>query len=161
MSNAFFICALNTSTFWFAGEVDYGAEEVGAAADGLPITANGLPTITDGLPSSLGFGDGEQGGAGEEVDAGDEDLDVDEDAPCASLALPAHAYSTVKLQSAVANPSSIALSYAQPASFIEHDVACHVHAVCHWVEHEVGLSPLCVADEDPRRAAIVEHVDMV
>jgi hypothetical protein len=92
---------------WFAGEVYCGAGEVKAAADGLPTTA-------DGLPSSLGFGDDEQGRVGEEVGAGDEDLDVDKDAPCASLALPAHAYSTVKLQSAVANPSSTALSHAQP-----------------------------------------------
>jgi hypothetical protein len=36
-----------------------------------------------------------------------------------------------------------------------------VHAPCHRVEHAVGLSPFCIADEDPRRAAIVELDDVV
>ena len=42
------------------------------------------------------------------------------------------------------------------ASFIEHDVARHAHVLCRRVKHAVGLSPLCVADEDPWRAAIVK-----
>ena len=46
-------------------------------------------------------------------------------------------------------------------SFIEHDVACHVHAPCRQVEHAICLSPLYVADEDPRRATIVKLADVV
>ena len=46
-------------------------------------------------------------------------------------------------------------------SFIEHDVARHAHMSCRRVEHAVGLSPLCVADEDLRRAALVELADVV
>ena len=46
-------------------------------------------------------------------------------------------------------------------AFIEHDVACHLHTPRHRVEHAVGLSPLCIADEDPRRAAIIEFANVV
>ena len=94
------------------GEVSYSAREVRAATDGLPTTTNGLPTTVDGLPSSHGFGDGERGEVGEEVSAGDEDPDVDEDAPCAPSASPTHAYSTVKSRNVVADPSSTARSHA-------------------------------------------------
>ena len=94
------------------GEVGCGAGEVEAATDGLPTTADGLPSTADGLSSSLGFGDVERGGVGEEGEAGDEDPYVDEDAPCASLAPLAHAYSTMKSRSVVTDPSSTALSHA-------------------------------------------------
>jgi hypothetical protein len=83
---------------WCAGEVGCSAREVGI--------------VVDGLPSFPGFGDGECGGADEEVGAGDEDLDVDEDAPCAPSAPPTHAYLTVKSWSVAADLSSIALSHA-------------------------------------------------
>ena len=106
---------------WYTGEISYddieigcGAGEVRAAIDGLPTTTDGLPTTIDELLSSPGFGDDERGGVGEEVGAGDEDPYVDEDAPCASSAPPAHAYSMVKSRSEVADPSSTALSHAQP-----------------------------------------------
>ena len=95
-------------------EVSCGARKVRAATDGLPTIADGLPTTIDGLLSSPRFGDGERGGVGEEVGSGDEDPYIDEDAPCASSAPPAHAYSTVKLRSAVADLSSTTLSHAQP-----------------------------------------------
>jgi hypothetical protein len=97
-----------------AEEVSYGAGEVSTVADKSSAVADGLPTTADGLPSSLEFGDGERGGADEEVDAGDEDPDVDKDAPCAPSAPPTHMYSMVKSQSAAADPSSTALSHAQP-----------------------------------------------
>ena len=47
------------------------------------------------------------------------------------------------------------------ASFIEHNVARHAHTPCRRGEHAVGLSPFCVANEDPRRAAIIELANMV
>jgi len=97
-----------------ADEVGCGAGEVGAAADGLSTTADGLPTIVDGLPSSPGFGDGEHGEADEEVSADDEDPDVDVDVPCAPSTPSIHVYLMVKSQSTVADPSSTALSHAQP-----------------------------------------------
>jgi hypothetical protein len=128
--------------------------EVGAAADELPTTIDGLPTTTDGLPSSPGFGDGELDGVGEEVGASDEDLDVDEDAPYAPSAPPAHAYSTVKSRRAVAD-----LSQSRPSSNTTLR-ATRTRRV-HWIQHAVGLGPLCVADEDPRRAAVVELADVV
>ena len=46
-------------------------------------------------------------------------------------------------------------------SFIEHDIARHAHAPCRRVEHVVGLSPLYIADKDPRRAVIMELADVV
>ena len=102
-----------------AREVGYGAREVSnatnellTATDGLPTTVDGLLTSADGLPSSLRFGDGECGGVDEVVSAGDEDPDIDEDAPCAPSAPPAHAYSTMKSQSMATDPSSTALSHA-------------------------------------------------
>ena len=110
------------------GEVGCGAREVQAAIDGLPTTADGLPSTVDGLPSSADglsssadglpssprFGGGEHGGADEVVNAGDDDLDIDEDAPCAPPTPATHAYSTVKSWCAAADPSSTSLSHAQP-----------------------------------------------
>ena len=94
---------------WYAGEISCDVVEVGEVGCGVGevgAAAYGLPTTTDGLPSSPGFG--------EEVGTSDEDPYVEEDAPCASSAPPAHAYSTVKLRSVVADPSSVSLSHAQP-----------------------------------------------
>ena len=46
-------------------------------------------------------------------------------------------------------------------SHVLHRTQHHAHALCRWVEHAVGLSPLCVADEDPQRAVIVELPNVV
>jgi hypothetical protein len=49
-----------------------------------------------------------------------------------------------------------------PASpFIEHDVPRDANALCHRVKDAIGLDALRVADEDSRRALVVELADMV
>jgi hypothetical protein len=49
-----------------------------------------------------------------------------------------------------------------PASpFVEHDIPRDEDALCRRVENAVGLDALCVADEDPRHAPVIELADMV
>ena len=73
-------------------------------------TVDELSTTAEELMSSLGFGDGERGGAGEVV--GETGGVVGEVGAVVGATL-AHAYSTVKSRRATADPSSAALSHAQ------------------------------------------------
>ena len=45
--------------------------------------------------------------------------------------------------------------------FVEHDVPGDANALCRKVKDAIGLDALCVADEDPQRALVVELADMV
>ena len=61
---------------WYAGEIgcdDVEVREVGCGVGEVGAATDGLPSTVDGLLSSPKFGDGEWGGVGEEVGAGDED----------------------------------------------------------------------------------------
>lgn len=142
------------------GAVGCGVGAIGYGAGVVRATANELPIITDELLSSPRFGGGKRGGADEVVSAGDDDLDIDEDVPCAPPTPAALAYSTVKSWCATADLSSTACPMPSLA-FIEYDVMRYPHTLCHRVEHMIGLSPLSVADEDSRRATIVELADVV
>ena len=61
---------------------------------------------------------------------------------------PAHSYSTVKSGRAADDPSSAALSHAQPRP--SSNTSHHPHMPRHRVEYAIGLSPFSIADEDSR-----------
>jgi hypothetical protein len=94
--------------------VRYDAELFSCDAEMVHAATDDLPTSADELPNSPRFGDGVRSRVDEEVSAGDEDPDIDGDAPFAPPSPATQAYSMVKSRSAVADPSSTALSYAQP-----------------------------------------------